>query len=198
SSPYAMRGLITLKDTFDIAFACDPDHDRHGIVTRSAGLLPSNHYLAVAIHHLFADRREWREDVAVGKTMVSSSMIDRVTARLGRRLYDVPVGFKWFGDGLLEGRLGFAGEVGAGRSFRHRGGLQAVRRELPRHGPPATGPARGGDPGDPDAGPGAFMTELVHGNRRAVEFVVPAGSSYEETGFFAPQHPQDRRAPGAA
>ena len=122
SSPYAMRGLITLKDTFDIAFACDPDHDRHGIVTRSAGLLPSNHYLAVAIHHLFADRREWREDVAVGKTMVSSSMIDRVTARLGRRLYEVPVGFKWFVDGLLEGRLGFAGEESAGAAFLRRNG----------------------------------------------------------------------------
>ncbi len=114
--------LITLKDTFDIAFACDPDHDRHGIVTRSAGLLPSNHYLAVAIHHLFADRREWREDLAVGKTMVSSSMIDRVTARLGRRLYEVPVGFKWFVDGLLEGRLGFAGEESAGAAFLRRNG----------------------------------------------------------------------------
>jgi len=122
SSPHAMRGLITLKDTFDIAFACDPDHDRHGIVTRSAGLLPSNHYLAVAIHHLFANRREWREDVAVGKTVVSSSMIDRVTARLGRRLHEVPVGFKWFVEGLLEGRLGFAGEESAGASFLRRNG----------------------------------------------------------------------------
>jgi len=122
SSPYAMRGLITLKDKFDIAFACDPDHDRHGIVTRSAGLLPSNHYLAVAIHHLFTNRREWREDVGVGKTVVSSSMIDRVTARLGRRLHEVPVGFKWFVDGLLSGRLGFVGEESAGASFLRRNG----------------------------------------------------------------------------
>lgn len=122
SSRYAMRRLIALKDTFDIAFACDPDHDRHGIVTRSAGLLPPNHYLAVAIHHLFANRREWHAEVAVGKTVVSSSMIDRVAARLARRLYEVPVGFKWFVDGLLAGRLGFAGEESAGASFLRRNG----------------------------------------------------------------------------
>jgi len=117
SSPYAMRRLIGLKDRFDIAFACDTDHDRHGIVTRSAGLLPPNHYLSVAILYLFQHRPKWRKDAAVGKTVVSSQMIDRVTAKLGRKLYEVPVGFKWFVDGLLDGSLGFGGEESAGASF---------------------------------------------------------------------------------
>jgi phosphoglucomutase len=117
SSPYAMQRLIDLKDRFEIAFGCDTDHDRHGIVTRSAGLLPPNHYLSVAIFYLFQHRPMWRRDAAVGKTVVSSQMIDRVTAKLGRRLYEVPVGFKWFVDGLLEGSLGFAGEESAGASF---------------------------------------------------------------------------------
>jgi phosphoglucomutase len=115
SSPYAMRRLIDLKDRFDIAFACDTDHDRHGIVTR-AGLLLPNHYLSVAIDYLFTHRPNWGE-AAVGKTVVSSRMIDRVAARLGRKLYEVPVGFKWFVDGLLDGSLGFAGEESAGASF---------------------------------------------------------------------------------
>jgi phosphoglucomutase len=117
SSPYAMQRLIDLKDRFEIAFGCDTDHDRHGIVTQSAGLLPPNHYLSVAIFYLFQHRPMWRRDAAVGKTVVSSQMIDRVTAKLGRRLYEVPVGFKWFVDGLLEGSLGFAGEESAGASF---------------------------------------------------------------------------------
>jgi phosphoglucomutase len=117
SSPYAMRNLIGLKDRFDIAFACDTDHDRHGIVTRNAGLLPPNHYLSVAIFYLFKHRPKWRKDAAVGKTIVSSQMIDRVTAKLGRKLYEVPVGFKWFVDGLLDGSLGFGGEESAGASF---------------------------------------------------------------------------------
>lgn len=117
SSPYAMGRLIELKDRFDIAFACDTDHDRHGIVTRTAGLLPPNHYLAVAIFYLFQHRPQWRNDGAVGKTVVSSQMIDRVTAKLGRTLYEVPVGFKWFVHGLLDGALGFAGEESAGASF---------------------------------------------------------------------------------
>jgi phosphoglucomutase len=117
SSPYAMRRLIELRDKFDIAVACDTDHDRHGVVTKSAGLLPPNHYLAVCIHYLFGNRSKWRQDSAVGKTVVSSSMIDRVTAKLGRRLHEVPVGFKWFVDGLLDGSLGFAGEESAGASF---------------------------------------------------------------------------------
>ena len=120
SSPYAMQRLIGLKDKFDIAFASDTDHDRHGVVTKSSGLLPPNHYLAACIHYLFSSRGEWHVDVAVGKTVVSSSMIDRVTARLGRKLYEVPVGFKFFVEGLLSGRLGFAGEESAGSSFLDR------------------------------------------------------------------------------
>jgi phosphoglucomutase len=117
SSPYAMQRLIGLKDRFDIAFACDTDHDRHGIVTKNAALLPPNHYLAVAIFYLFQHRAEWSKDAAVGKTVVSSQMIDRVAAKLGRQLYEVPVGFKWFVDGLLDGSLGFGGEESAGASF---------------------------------------------------------------------------------
>jgi phosphoglucomutase len=122
SSPYAMRSLIGLKDRFDVAFACDTDHDRHGIVTRSVGLLPPNHYLAVAVHYLFQNRPKWAKQAAVGKTVVSSQMIDRVAAKLGRRLYEVPVGFKWFVDGLLDGSLGFGGEESAGASFLRRNG----------------------------------------------------------------------------
>ena len=106
-----------MKDRFDLSFACDTDHDRHGIVTKSAGLLPPNHYLSVAIFYLFQHRPKWRKDAAVGKTVVSSQMIDRVTAKLGRKLYEVPVGFKWFVDGLLDGSLGFGGEESAGASF---------------------------------------------------------------------------------
>ena len=117
SSPYAMQRLIGLKDRYDIAFGCDTDHDRHGIVTRGAGLLPPNHYLSVAINYLFPNRRRWNKDAAVGKTVVSSTMIDRVTAKLGRKLYEAPVGFKWFVDGLLDGSLGFGGEESAGASF---------------------------------------------------------------------------------
>lgn len=122
SSPYAMQSLIGLKDRFDIAFACDTDHDRHGIVTRSVGLLPSNHYLSVCADYLLAHRPQWRSDIAIGKTVVSSSMIDRVTARRGCRLYEVPVGFKYFVDGLVQGTLGFAGEESAGSSFLQRDG----------------------------------------------------------------------------
>ncbi|HZP02952.1 MAG TPA: phosphoglucomutase, alpha-D-glucose phosphate-specific, partial [Terriglobia bacterium] len=122
SSPFAMAGLIALKDRFDVAFACDTDHDRHGIVSRSAGLLNPNHYLAVAISYLFRHRPDWKPTVGVGKTLVSSSLIDRVTRSLGRRLVEVPVGFKWFVEGLLEGSLGFGGEESAGASFLRRDG----------------------------------------------------------------------------
>ena len=117
SSAYAMGRLIGLKDRFDIAFACDTDHDRHGIVTPSEGLVPPNHYLAAAVDYLFQNRPHWNRAAAVGKTVVSSAMIDRVTARLGRKLYEVPVGFKWFVDGLLDGRLSFGCEESAGASF---------------------------------------------------------------------------------
>ncbi|MGN6185145.1 MAG: phosphoglucomutase (alpha-D-glucose-1,6-bisphosphate-dependent), partial [Thermoanaerobaculia bacterium] len=122
SSPFAMASLIALRDRFDVAFGNDTDNDRHGIVTRSAGLLNPNHYLAVAISYLFTNRPHWRDDAAIGKTVVSSSLIDRVAASLGRKLYEVPVGFKWFVDGLLDGSLGFGGEESAGASFLRRDG----------------------------------------------------------------------------
>jgi phosphoglucomutase len=122
SSPYAMERLIGLKDRFDVAWACDPDHDRHGIVAKSAGLLKPNQYLAVAISYLFTHRPGWPANAAVGKTVVSSSMIDRVTSGLGRALKEVPVGFKWFVDGLVTGSLGFGGEESAGASFLRRDG----------------------------------------------------------------------------
>jgi phosphoglucomutase len=122
SSPYAMAGLIALKDRFDVAFACDTDHDRHGVVTRSSGLMNPNHYLSVAISYLFRSREGWRSDAGIGKTLVSSSMIDRVAESLGRRLVEVPVGFKWFVDGLLDGSLGFGGEESAGASFLRKDG----------------------------------------------------------------------------
>ncbi|MEP7126380.1 MAG: phosphoglucomutase (alpha-D-glucose-1,6-bisphosphate-dependent) [Byssovorax sp.] len=122
SSPYAMVRLIDIKDRFDIAFACDTDHDRHGIVTRSAGLLPPNHYLSVAMLYLCQHRPEWSQSGAIGKTVVSSQMIDRVAAKLGRRLHEVPVGFKWFVEGLLDASLVFGGEESAGASFLRRNG----------------------------------------------------------------------------
>jgi phosphoglucomutase len=122
SSSYAMARLIELKDKYDIAFACDTDHDRHGIVTKSSGLMPPNHYLSVAIDYLFRHRTAWRANAAIGKTVVSSAMIDRVGGRLKRAVYEVPVGFKWFVDGLIDGRLGFGGEESAGASFSRMDG----------------------------------------------------------------------------
>jgi phosphoglucomutase len=117
SSPYAMQRVIDIKDRFELTWACDTDHDRHGIVTRSVGLLPPNHYLSVAIYYLFQHRPKWNKASAIGKTLVSSQMIDRVAAKLGRQLYEVPVGFKWFVSGLLDGSLGFGAEESAGASF---------------------------------------------------------------------------------
>ncbi len=122
SSSYAMERLIALKDRFDIAFACDTDYDRHGIVARSTGLLPSNHYLSVAISYLFQQRSKWKRNGFVGKTIVSSQMIDRVTKKFGRKLYEVPVGFKWFVEGLLDGAIEFCGEESAGASFSRMDG----------------------------------------------------------------------------
>jgi len=122
SSPYAMASMIANKDKFDVAWACDTDHDRHGIVTRTAGLLNPNHYLAVAIQYLFTQRPEWSAKVGIGKTLVSSSIIDRVAKGLGRPMLEVPVGFKWFVDGLIDGSLGFVGEESAGASFLRRNG----------------------------------------------------------------------------
>ena len=122
SSPYAMRRLTGLKDNYDVAFACDTDHDRHGIVTRSGGLLPPNHYLSVAIDYLFTHRPQWSTHAAIGKTVVSTQLIDRVAARLGRTVFEVPVGFKWFVAGLQDGTLGFGGEERAGATFLRRDG----------------------------------------------------------------------------
>jgi len=122
SSKYAMQRLIDIKDRFDIAFACDTDHDRHGIVTPDAGLIPANHYQSVAIDYLFSQRSQWSRDAAVGKTVVSTSLMDRLATRLGRKLYEVPVGFKWFAAGLQDGSLGFCGEESAGASFLRRDG----------------------------------------------------------------------------
>jgi len=122
SSPHAMRSLIALRDRYPIVAACDTDHDRHGIVAASVGLMPPNHYLAVMIDYLYRNRPQWRSDAAVGKTIVSSSVIDRVAADLGRKLYEVPVGFKWFVDGLMDGSLGFVGEESAGATFLRRDG----------------------------------------------------------------------------
>ena len=122
SSRFAMQRLIALKDKYDVAFGCDTDHDRHGIVAPSVGLMPANHFLSVSIDHLFRHRPAWRADAAVGKTVVSSALIDRLAHNLGRRLYEVPVGFKWFVEGLLDGSLGFGGEESAGASFLRRDG----------------------------------------------------------------------------
>jgi phosphoglucomutase len=122
SSPYAMQSLIDLKSKYDIAFACDTDHDRHGIVTKSGGLMQPNHYLAVMIDYLFQHRSHWSKDAAIGKTLVSSNMIDLIAAKLGRKVVEVPVGFKWFVDGLIDGSLGFVGEESAGASFLRKDG----------------------------------------------------------------------------
>ncbi len=122
SSPYAMQRLIELKDRFDIAFACDTDHDRHGIVTRSAGLMPPNHYLCAAVSYLFQHRQGWREAASIGTTVVTSQMIQHVAAKFGRDVFEVPVGFKWFATGLRDGSLAFAGEESAGASFSRRDG----------------------------------------------------------------------------
>jgi phosphoglucomutase len=122
SSPWAMARMVELKDRFDVAFACDTDADRHGIVSRSHGLLEPNHYLSAAIAYLFANRPAWPAAAAVGKTLVSSSMIDRVARRLSRRLVEVPVGFKWFVDGLIDGSIGFCGEESSGATFLRRDG----------------------------------------------------------------------------
>jgi phosphoglucomutase len=130
SSPYAMQRLIGLKDRYDVAFACDPDHDRHGIVARSSGLMLPNNYLAVLVDYLFRHRPQWSEQASVGKTVVSSSLIDRVTERLGRKLYESPVGFKWFADGLFDGSLGFGCEESAGASLlRHDGRVWATDKD---------------------------------------------------------------------
>ncbi|OOG49814.1 phosphoglucomutase (alpha-D-glucose-1,6-bisphosphate-dependent) [Rhodanobacter sp. C01] len=130
SSKYAMQRLIALKDQYDVAFACDTDHDRHGIVTRSSGLMVPNHYLSVLIEYLFRHRPQWNANAAIGKTVVSTALIDRVAKRLGRKLYEVPVGFKWFSDGLFDGSLGFGCEESAGASLlRHDGSVWTTDKD---------------------------------------------------------------------
>ena len=130
SSPYAMQRLIGLKDDYDVAFACDTDHDRHGVVTRSTGLMQPNNYLSVLVDYLFRHRPQWGDKANVGKTVVSTSLIDRVTQRLGRKLYEVPVGFKWFADGLYDGSLGFGCEESAGASLlRHDGSVWTTDKD---------------------------------------------------------------------
>jgi phosphoglucomutase len=130
SSKYAMQRLIGLRNQYDVAFACDTDHDRHGIVARSSGLMEPNHYLSVLIDYLFRHRPQWGAQAAVGKTVVSTALIDRVVKRLGRRLYEVPVGFKWFSEGLFDGSLGFGCEESAGASLlRHDGSVWATDKD---------------------------------------------------------------------
>ena len=132
SSPFAMAGMIANKDKFDVSWACDTDHDRHGVVAKSVGLLNPNHYLSVAIEYLFENRPQWKKDAAVGKTLVSSSMIDRVAAGIGRKVLEVPVGFKWFVNGLSDGSLGFGGEESAGASFlKFNGGSWSTDKDGP-------------------------------------------------------------------
>jgi phosphoglucomutase len=174
SSPYAMHGLIGLKDRFDISFACDTDHDRHGIVTRSAGLLPANHYLSVSVDYLLRHREGWRRDAGVGKTVVSSAMIDRVTAALGRRLYEAPVGFKWFVDGLFDGSLGFGGEESAGAAFLRRdGGVWTTDKDgiIPGLLSAEITARTGRDPGEAYAG----LTR-AHGEPRFARIDAPANA----------------------
>ena len=164
SSPYAMARLVELKDRFRVAFANDPDSDRHGIVTRSAGLLNPNHYLAVAIRYLLTHRPHWPADAAVGKTLVSSSLIDRVVEKLGRRLYEVPVGFKWFVPGLFDGSCCFGGEESAGASFLRHDGTRVDHRQRRTRSWTCWQPK---SPLAPDKDPGEHYQEL------AAEFGTP-------------------------
>ena len=190
SSPYAMGSLIDLKDRFDIAFACDTDHDRHGIVTPSAGLLPPNHYLCVAIFYLFQHRPKWSTSAAVGKTVVSSQMIDRVTKKLGRQLYEVPVGFKWFVDGLLDGSLGFGGEESAGASFlRHDGTVWTTDKDgiVPALLSAEITARMGRDPGE-------IYRELVREFGEPVYQRVDAPATPEQKAMLSTISPQQVRA----
>ena len=185
SSPYAMQRLISLNDKYDVAFACDTDHDRHGIVTRSNGLMEPNHYLSVLIDYLFQHRRQWSRQAAIGKTVVSTSMIDRVAKRLGRQLYEVPVGFKWFVEGLFGGSLGFGCEESAGASFlRKDGGVWTTDKdgivaallsaEITAHG----------------RDPGALYRDLVHELGEVVGDRVEAPATAEQKAALAKLSPK--------
>ncbi|MEO8560237.1 MAG: phosphoglucomutase (alpha-D-glucose-1,6-bisphosphate-dependent) [Rhodospirillales bacterium] len=193
SSPYAMKSLIAIKDRFDIAFACDTDHDRHGIVT-NAGLLPSNHYLSVAVFYLFQHRPMWSQDAAVGKTVVSSQMIDRVTAALGRKVYEVPVGFKWFVNGLLDGSLGFGGEESAGASFvRLDGSVWTTDKDgiVPALLSAEVTARMGRDPGE-------VYRDLTHRFGEPVYDRVEAPATAEQKRALAHLSPQQIRSPDLA
>jgi phosphoglucomutase len=192
SSPYAMARLIEMKDTFDIAFANDTDADRHGIVCRSKGLMNPNHYLAAAISYLYRNRPEWKRESAVGKTVVTSGMIDRVAARLNKALIEVPVGFKWFVDGLLDGSLGFAGEESAGASvLRHDGTVWTTDKDgiiLGLLAAEITG-RRGQDPGvlydeiSDELGPSFYAridAEATPDEKRILKNVTPAQMNAKE------------------
>ncbi|NOX77242.1 MAG: alpha-D-glucose phosphate-specific phosphoglucomutase [Gammaproteobacteria bacterium] len=190
SSAYAMQRLIKLKDHYDIAFACDTDHDRHGIVTPSAGLLSPNHYLAVVIDYLFQHRPHWNKQAAVGKTVVSSALIDRVTARLGRKLYEVPVGFKWFADGLFDGSLGFGGEESAGASFnRIDGSVWTTDKDgiAPALLSAEITARSGRDPGE-------YYRELVHDLGEPVACRVEASATVEQKKKLAKLSPQQLKS----
>ena len=186
SSPYAMQRLIDIKDRFDIAFACDTDHDRHGIVTAQAGLLAPNHYLSVMIDHLFQHRPHWGANAAVGKTVVSTRLIDLVSARLGRRLFEVPVGFKWYSAGLLDASLGFAGEESAGATFLRRDGSTWTTDKdgmVPALLAAEITARRGRDPG-------ALYTELAREFGNPVADRVEAAATPEQKNRLAALAPQ--------
>ena len=185
SSPYAMHRLISLKEKYDVAFACDTDHDRHGIVTRGNGLMEPNHYLAVLIDYLFQQRPHWSRQAAIGKTVVSTSMIDRVAKRLGRQLYEVPVGFKWFVEGLFGGSLGFGGEESAGASFlRKDGGVWTTDKDgIVAALLSAEITARGRDPG-------ALYRDLVHELGEVVGDRVEAPATAEQKDALAKLSPK--------
>ncbi|PBI89769.1 Phosphoglucomutase [Variovorax boronicumulans] len=186
SSPDAMHGLVALKDRFGIAFACDTDHDRHGVVTRSAGLMQPNNYLAVMVDYLFTHRPHWPAQAAVGKTVVSSRMIDRVAARLGRPLYEVPVGFKWFVDGLVDGSLGFGGEESAGATFlRHDGSAWTTDKDgiVPALLSAEIAARTGRDPGE-------RFTELTQALGRPVSDRVDAPATPEQKKRLSALSPQ--------
>ena len=185
SSPYAMHRLISLKEKYDVAFACDTDHDRHGIVTRGNGLMEPNHYLAVLIDYLFQQRPHWSRQAAIGKTVVSTSMIDRVAKRLGRQLYEVPVGFKWFVEGLFGGSLGFGGEESAGASFlRKDGGVWTTDKDgIVAALLSAEITARGRDPG-------ALYRDLVHELGEVVGDRVEAPATAEQKAALAKLSPK--------
>ena len=186
SSSYAMQRLIGLKDKYEVAFACDTDHDRHGIVTRSSGLMEPNHYLSVLIDYLFQHRPQWSKQAAIGKTVVSTSMIDRVAKRLGRQLFEVPVGFKWFVDGLFDGSLGFGGEESAGAAFLRRDGAVWTTDKdgiVPALLSAEITARRGRDPGE-------LYRDLVHELGEVLADRVEAPATSEQKAALAKLSPQ--------